>query len=122
MVELLIAAVILAMCVVPITGTISFIRANATEAKVQSSVLNLLRTSIDSRLDGGKKTRLVQTSAPIVTNQSLAGGVSVALSLTITAVPGYTGLFAVACTATWASPTAANRTDTMDLATYAVTI
>ncbi|RYG40842.1 hypothetical protein EON79_21885 [bacterium] len=122
MIELLVAAAILALCVVPITGTIAYIRTNAAEARVQAEVQNLTESNITSRLDGGKVLKLIQTVTPVVTTQTIGGGVVVTLNLTILPVSGYKNLFAIACTATYKAVSTASRTDSVTLTYYATTV
>ena len=122
MVELLVASVILALCVVPITGTLSFLRTNAAQARVESQVYARMQSLLAARLDGGKLFKLVQSLVPSTTNAMLDGGTTVTYTVTVTAVSGYKNLFAIACTASWTPLSTASRTDTASLTTYAVTI
>ncbi len=122
LVELLVAAAILVVCVVPITGSISYLRTNAMQAKIEAQVQDQIQTILNGQLDNAKLTTLIKTVVPTVTTQTLAGGVTVTYNLTIAPVSGYSKLYALTCSATWAAASTASRTDTVTVTLYALTV
>lgn len=120
LVELLVAAVILGFCSVPIIGSIAMVRQNVVEAKVQAQVRTILQSDLADMMSQGKSTRLATGTTS--RNVSLPGGTTVSVARTIAKIGGFKELFSVKSTATWTPAHASGRTDTASLETYAITI
>ena len=115
-VEVMVGAVILAICTPPILGCIIWMRSCAAETTIDGTVAAELNEQIALTRSLGKSAAL--TPGTTSSSQSLGSGVTLTVNRTISAVTGKPRVYDVVATGTWTSKTRGGQSRSLTVETY----